>query len=133
MALLQYNRGTTGMYVSGGMSALQSRITALKNKMKPNLKVTAADFNELVAIYNRWEDHYHGHNDLRGVDTFGNVAVYGASGIYIWRNSGAVSGAGNSGAAVSVGHDISVGDVNNIIGYINAIRSHTHSTTDTTS
>lgn len=127
------NRGTTGMNVSGGVSALQARITLLKLKMVPIAKITAADFNELVAIYDRWEDHTHSHNDLTGIDSFGDCATYGGSGTYIWRTTGVVSGAANSTASVIIGDDIAIGDVNSIIATINAIRTHTHSTTDSIS
>jgi len=133
VAILTSNRTTTGMTVDGGQSTLQGRITTLRNKMLPNLKATAADFNELVAIYNRWEDHTHSHNDLIGIDTFGNISTYGASGTYVWRTSSSVNGALNSAASVNVGDQISVGDINNIINDINAIRTHTHSTTDSQS
>lgn len=64
------------------VSDLQLQLSELVAKMTANQSITAADVSALGALYNTFVAHQHTVSDLRGVDTFGNLGVYG-TGIYV--------------------------------------------------
>lgn len=131
----QVARTTSGIT---GMSAatLQGQINSLRSNMANGKNITASDINQLINIYNSWINHHHTSADLRGVDTFGNITTYTVWGTWVTATS--VSAAGTHGFTPSslvkaINNHVLAGDANEIVGKINAIRSHYHAIFDTTS
>jgi hypothetical protein len=119
-------------------ASLQSLITTLKNAIVVGAGITASDVNQVIAAYNTWITHNHRADDLRGVDTFGNVPFYGGG---TWaadptsteaRNTSNVAFP-NNGFLNAINDQIDDTDVNSFINSINNIRSHKHRIFDTTS
>lgn len=116
------------------LATMQSTVDALVSNMAAGKAITAADVAELVSIYNTYVSHYHTVSDLRGVNTYGNLNVYG-SGVYVAKQSSTPTGkvAGTTPVGVSSGSEITAADINTIIGFINSMRNHNHTIDDTTS
>lgn len=145
--MAQVNRVTSGIKGVGGVASLQSLITTLQNNMALNKDITASDVNQLISAYNSWQDHHHTTDDLIGIDSEGNLAVYGAGGTYTGVKN--ASDAKNTGGTLFTTQplivvaaiagvnepdgDIEDNDVNAIINSINAIRDHLHTIDDITS
>ena len=135
----QVNRVTSGIQGVGGVASLQSLITTLQNNMALNKSITASDVNQLISAYNSWQDHHHNTDDLKGIDTFGNLSVYGGGGKYTGSKN--ASDAKNTGGTlfsaqallVVIANNVLDSDVNAIINSINAIRNHLHTIDDITS
>lgn len=69
---------TTPATISGYLvSGLKSQITTLRNQILTKRRVQASDFQAIVGFYNTYRLHSHAYYDLRGIDTFGNLPVYG--------------------------------------------------------
>jgi len=133
----QVQRNTTGMKTIN-QSSLQSLITTLKNTIVVGAGITASDVNQVIAAYNTWRQHTHKADDLRGVDTYGNVGFYGGG---TWAADPSSSAAKNTGGTLfpnngflnAVNDQVDDTDVNSFIASINNIRSHKHTIFDTTS
>ncbi len=113
------------------ISTMQTQINNMLARASAGLPVLASDVAALVSIFNQHVSHYHQASDLRGVDTYGNIGTYGA-GTYVTSTSATPTGfvVGSLPPAVTVDGEISAGDINAIIAYINSIRSHTHNIDD---
>ena len=135
----QVQRATTGIKTANA-TTLQSLINNLTVLMAQGKNITASDANQLIATYNSWITHTHTADDLRGIDTFGNVGFYGG-GTYAADPSS--SAAKNTGGSVFSSQPLVIvanvtevqaaAQVNAIITNMNTIRSHKHTIFDTTS
>ena len=135
--MAQVQRNTTGILTINAAS-LQSLITTLKNAITVGAGITASDVNQVISAYNTWRQHTHNATDLRGIDTFGNLAVYGGGTFAATpsssnaKSTGGVSFPNNAFLNV-VADDIDDSDVNSFINSINSIRTHKHTIFDTVS
>lgn len=133
----QVQRNTTTMKTINA-SSLQSLITTLKSSIVVGAGITASDVNQVIAAYNTWRQHTHKADDLRGVDTFGNVGFYGGG---TWAADPSSTEARDTGNTAfpnnpflnAVDDEVDDTDVNSFINSINSIRSHKHRIFDTTS
>lgn len=130
------NRTTSGIQ-NVSAASLQSLITTIKGKIVLNQSITAADVNQLIILYNTWIQHNHTSGDLRGIDTFGNITVYGGG---TWGAAKTSSAALTTGGAAytnepflnAIDDQIDAADVNTFISRINSIRTHKHTINDET-
>lgn len=125
----QVSRSTSGMKTVN-VSALQSLIDTLRANMAAGKAITASDMNQLINAYNSWIQHTHTVADLLGIDTFGDVTTYGATGTWEPRSSGVVKNATASALIKAAQEAILAGDANEARNKINAIRTHTHQIND---
>lgn len=125
---------TTSTPIGYVIATMQTQVDGMVSRMNAGLPILASDVAALVSLYNDFVTHYHTASDLRGVDTFGNLAVYGA-GTYVTSTSTTPTGftAGTLPTNVTANGEISAADVNAIIAYINSMRVHTHDINDVTS
>lgn len=125
---------TTSTPLAYNIAAMQAQISAMVSSMSNGLPILASDVALLVSMYNDFVAHYHTATDLRGVDTFGNVGVYGTGGLYVTSTSSTAAGFAGATAppAVTAGGEITASDINAIIGYINSMRIHGHTIDDIT-
>lgn len=135
MGAAQITRTTSGMQVSGGLSAYESRFTTLYAHFQPLGPILASDMNELVSLLALWATHTHSVADLRGKDTFGNKATYGAAGTEVQAVSTGVPGAMTyQFLNVLVGQTVNTAVHNMLRSALENFRAgHTHSISDTTS
>ncbi len=135
MGAAQITRTTSGMQISGGLSLYESRFATLYAHFQPLSPILASDMNELVALLSLWATHTHSVADLRGRDTFGNKATYGAAGTEVQAVSTGVPGAAsNSFLSVLAGQTVNVTIHNTLRSALENFRAgHTHSILDTTS
>lgn len=136
----QVQRATTGIKTANP-TTLQSLINNLTVLMAQGNDITASDANQLIATYNSWVTHTHTADDLKGIDTFGNVGFYGG-GTYVAPDPSS-SAAKNTGGVVFPNQPLVIvanvteveaaAQVNAIIANMNTIRSHKHTIFDTTS
>lgn len=116
------------------IAAMQSQVNAMIASMAAGNSILASDVAQLVAIYNSFVSHYHGANDLRGINTYGNLPRYGA-GTYVYTTTSAPTPALPAGSVpgnVAANGEITAADINAIITLINSMRTHVHDITDTT-
>lgn len=115
------------------ISAMQAQVDGMVARASAGLPILASDVAALVSLYNDFVSHYHTTSDLRGVDTFGNLSVYGA-GTYVTSTSATPTGfvAGTTPVNVTSGGEITALDINAIIAYVNSMRTHTHNINDIT-
>ena len=134
----QVQRNTTGMKTINEAS-LTSLIATMKSTIVVGAGVTASDVNQVIAAYNTWRQHTHTADDLKGIDTFGNLAFYGAA---TWKlpdpSSSAAKNLGgtlfpNNAFLNAVNDEVDDTDVNSFIASINSIREHIHTIFDTLS
>jgi hypothetical protein len=78
------------------VAGLQSAIAELKAAVVTGTLIRGKFYNQLRLIYNSYIQHTHLYPDLRGVDTFGNLPVYGG-GTYAAPNPKATVGLAGSG------------------------------------
>ena len=136
--MAQVQRTTTGIKTVSAAS-LQNLINTLTTNQAQGKSITASDLNQLVSLYNSWTTHTHKADDLRGRDTFGDLATYGGGGT--WASDPTSSAAKNTsgvlfpaiGLFVSVDENVFSSHVNTLISVINNIRNHKHTIFDTTS
>ena len=133
----QIQRNTTGMGTIN-QASLQSLITTMKNSIVVGAGITASDVNQVIAAYNTWRQHTHNADDLRGQDTFGNLAVYGANTFAADPTSTNARDASNvafpnNAFLNAVDDEVDDSDVNSFINSINSIRQHKHRIFDTVS
>ena len=69
-------RTTTGMQ-DPSSSEIETTLRDLRSKLVSGRIVYAADINQLINLWNRFNDHYHRADDLYGIDNYGNVGSYG--------------------------------------------------------
>lgn len=124
---------TTSTPIGYDIAAMQAQISAMIASMTAGKSVLASEVAALITMYNQFRVHYHSVNDLRGVDTFGNVGVYGG-GIYVTTNTTATTfPVAALPVNVTASGEIRAADINTIIGFLNTIRSHFHDITDVVS
>lgn len=134
----QVQRATTGIKTANP-TTLQSLINNLTVLMAQGNDVTASDYNQLVSTYNSWISHTHKADDLRGIDTFGNVSVYGGGTYAADPSSTEARDTGNSAfptlpaAPAVVADDVLAATVALAVTRLNNMRSHKHRIFDTTS
>lgn len=116
------------------IATMQAQVDAMVTNMAAGKPILAADIAQLVSTYNDFVAHYHTVSDLRGINTFGNLSVYGA-GLYVTSTSTTPSGfAGDVvPAGVYVNGEVTAADINTIIAFVNSMRTHTHTINDITS
>lgn len=112
-----------------GLGSMATQITTLRAAMAAGKDILATDVQALITLYNIWIAHYHSTTDLRGIDTYGNVAVYGG-GMYTASTSSSTGLAPGAVPGVTAGGQISAVDINTIRGIINNMRIHHHTITD---
>ena len=78
-------RTSTGMQ-DPSSSEIETTIADLRSKLVSGRIVYAADINQLISLWNRFNDHYHRTDDLYGIDNYGNVGSYGGGGAYDYAN-----------------------------------------------
>lgn len=120
-------------YTGYTIATMQAAVNTLVANMAAGKAITATDVATLVSIYNGWRTHNHTASDQVGIDTFGNLTTYGASGLFVTATSAVPSpamGTGTLPGGVSVEQGIAAADINSIIGFINSMRSHYHTITD---
>lgn len=125
---------TTATPLGYVIATMQAQIDAMVTNMSYGNPINASDVATLVSLYNDFVAHYHPTNDLRGIDTFGNLGVYGA-GTYTTNATTTPSGFATETTPTGVGalSEITAADINSIIGFINSVRIHTHDITDVVS
>lgn len=133
----QVQRTTSGLQTVSAAS-LQSLINTVKSIIISSGSVKAADVNQVLSAYNTWRQHTHSVSDLRGVDTFGNISVYGGGTYAASPTSSAARDTGgtlfpNEPFVNAINEQIDATDVNTTISRINSIRDHKHTIFDTTS
>lgn len=111
-------------------NTIQIWINGLRGRLVRGGQINAADIRMFVDIYNNYAQHQHYYDDLVGVDTFGNYARYGG-GHYVGRNTdGAGYGFVSYPAGAASHEPITAGVINQLKGWINALRSHSHGAAD---
>lgn len=134
---------STGTPLGYTVATMQTQVNNMLASMQAGNSIAVTDIRALIDIYNQLRTHYHNIHDLRGVDTFGNVGVYGP-GTYVDHNTDpATAGPVAPGTAYPVGTtyppnivsggQITAADINQIIGWINSLRVHVHTVVDITS
>lgn len=131
MPQISVNTSTPLGYV---IATLQSTINTMLTNIVSGRIIYASDVSDLVNVYNTWITHYHTAEDLRGIDTTGNLPVYG-TGTYTLSTSLAVTGGSTAPvpAGVAANQPITAAGINQLVSIVNAIRSHTHDITDAVS
>lgn len=68
-------RTITSSGINGGydVTSAQNTINALKNSMVANAKINMSDINALINLWNAFNGHTHGIQDLWGLKEFGNT------------------------------------------------------------
>lgn len=64
------SRGTSG--ITYDVNSFQNRLNALRSKFVANGSITAADWNELISLWNTFNDHTHNVSDLYGIRDYGD-------------------------------------------------------------
>lgn len=77
-------RTSSGMQ-DPAIAEIDATITDLRSKLVAGRIIYATDINQLISLWNRFNDHYHRADDLYGVDNYGNVGRYGG-GAYDYGN-----------------------------------------------
>lgn len=125
---------TTSSNAMTAAATLYNQIAAIAAQIAIGVPIQAASVRAIVDQYNLFAQHYHTINDLRGIDTFGNVAVYGA-GTYTTTTTAAPTGFSVSGypGTMAANGSISAADINTLINLVNTMRSHLHGVADAVS
>jgi hypothetical protein len=84
--------------------------------------------------YDLWRTHTHTAQDRTGIDTFGNVTVYGVAGTHVTATTGQPQAnnqpAISNPAGIATDQQINVADINALISIANQMRVHSHVITD---
>ena len=130
----------TGTPQGYDIGVFQSYITALRASIVAGDSIDANDIYTMMTMYNAFIAHTHVHSDLRGVDTYGNVGVYGG-GTYGADKTTTIPYVGTGGdvpfnaisyTGTATGNEITASSINALINGMNSIRSHYHNTDDAT-
>ena len=74
-------RTSTGMIDPSAVET-ENLLRSLRSRLVSGRIIFASDINDLISLWNRFNDHYHRADDLYGIDNFGNEQKYGADGRY---------------------------------------------------
>jgi hypothetical protein len=78
-------RTSTGMQDPSSVDT-ETSLRSLRDRLVAGRIIYASDINDLIALWNRFNDHYHRTDDLYGIDNYGNVGSYGGGGVYDYAN-----------------------------------------------
>ena len=132
------DRTSTGMQ-DPSSSEIETTIADLRTKLVAGRIIYASEINQLINLWNRFNDHYHRADDLYGIDNYGNVASYGGTGAYDTQNEATYrlqdSGVTNAGdmSTVSTSETFSASKHNEMVDRFNSANGHKHSFDDRTS
>lgn len=116
------------------IATMQAAINSLITNMQAGKDVIAADIAAInSSVYNLWRSHGHTATDRQGIDTFGNLTVYGVGGSVVSTSTTGISpamGAVTTPAGVAAGQQINAADINVLIAACNLMRVHYHTITD---
>lgn len=124
-------RTSTGMQ-DPSSSEIETTIADLRTKLVAGRIIYASEINQLINLWNRFNDHYHRADDLYGIDNFGNVGSYGGSGAYDTTNEATYrlqdSGVANAGdmSTISTSEVFSAGKHNEMAAKFNSSNGHKH-------
>jgi hypothetical protein len=111
---------------------MQSVITALIAAMASGQTVYASDIRSMnSSVYDLWRTHAHTVTDRQGIDTYGNLTVYGSGGTSIVNTASNLAlGAVTTPSGIAADQVITAADINVMINMVNSMQSHTHTITD---
>lgn len=125
---------------SGGVTydanAFQNRLNALRSKFVADGMITAADFNELVSLWNIFNDHQHSISDLYGIKDYGDGSGnpgYSTSGNYEADYLYTPSGLAGDVGGVGVGNIIYASTQNALSNALGGGANHYHGWDDRSS
>jgi len=125
------DRTSTGMQ-DPSSSEIETTIADLRTKLVAGRIIYASEINQLINLWNRFNDHYHRADDLYGIDNYGNVGSYGGGGAYDTTNEATYrlqdSGVGNAGdmGTVSTSDTFSASKHNEMADKFNSANGHKH-------
>jgi hypothetical protein len=103
--------------------------------MQTGKQINASEINSWKSGgYDLWRTHTHTASDRTGIDTFGNLTVYGAGGTTVTASTGAPQSNTQPPfspiAGITPGGEITATDINGMILIANNMRVHSHVITD---
>jgi len=114
---------TTSQYTL--QATVRAEIRALKNEIRPGVKITAAQFNSLKNRIERFVAHTHLYTDYTEIGTFGNTGITS----FTSRNA-TTSAPSSIPGTKSSGSKITASDTNKYIQSTNYYIRHSHVITD---
>lgn len=126
---------TTTTPIGYTIATMQALVTSLYGAISTGSEIEAADIvSWKTGGYDLWRTHTHTASDRTGIDTFGNLTVYGVAGTHVT----AVSNQPQSNtqppfttpAGIVAGGEIMATDINGMILIANNMRVHSHVITD---
>lgn len=123
---------TTSSPLGYTIATLQALVTSLQASMVAGQPIVAADIISIkTGFYDLWRVHTHTASDRQGIDTFGNLTVYGVGGIDVTKTSSApVPNTPYITPTFSAGQSIAATDINGMILIVNGMRMHDHTIDD---
>lgn len=129
----------TSTPVGYSVATVAALLTSMVSSMASGQSILASDVQALVTICNYIRAHTHAATDLEGLIIFGNIAVFGSTGSAtatvttsaFLTTAGATASAVTIPSTVTASSAITASDINTIIAWINALRTHKHTIVDT--
>lgn len=126
---------TTSIPTGYTIATMQAAVNALIVAMQAGKTIYASDIAALnSSVYDLWRNHQHDATDMAGIDTFGNLTVYGAGGTSATDTTSATNpayGAVTTPVGIAANSPITAADINVLINMVNNMRTHFHSIDDT--
>jgi hypothetical protein len=126
---------TTSTPVGYTIATMQALVTSLYAAIQSGLQVNASDVVSWKTNgYDLWRTHTHTAQDRSGIDTFGNLTVYGVAGTHVTANTNQPQSNAQppftTPAGIVSGGEITAADINSMILIANTMRTHSHVITD---
>ncbi len=123
---------TTSSPLGYTIATLQALVTSLQASMVAGQPIVAADIISIkTGFYDLWRVHTHTASDRQGIDTFGNLTVYGVGGTDVTKTSSAPFPYTDwLTPTFSAGQSIAATDINGMILIVNSMCMHDHTIDD---
>lgn len=92
---------TTSEMLGTTKEDIDDLITELRSELVVGNTISVSRINKLIKLWNDYNSHYHSVDDLRGIDTYGNVGAYGGAGTYDGNPENVYTLANSGGPSVS--------------------------------
>lgn len=123
---------TTSSPLGYTIATLSALVSSLQASMVAGQSIVAADIISIkTGFYDLWRVHTHTASDRQGIDTFGNLTVYGVAGTDVTKSSSApVPNTPYVTPTFAAGQSIDAADINGMILIVNGMRNHNHTIDD---
>lgn len=126
---------TTSTPIGYTIATMQALVTSLYGSIVSGANIVASDIvSWKTGGYDLWRTHTHTAQDRTGIDTFGNLVVYGVAGTHVTASTGVPQAnaqpAQTTPAGIVAANEIAASDINSMISIANNMRVHSHTITD---